>query len=398
MAIDVVLEPSLHSFSKNAIPLILRTSLSYGAYFDIVISSTTDFYNSGNFVVLGKQRLFVDEDKLEVQIDMQSIYDAGFSYYDKIDLSSPFIQQPYGKIQRAKFEIQEYNFDGTAHDTYSAEFDLYRGGVPRQYEKTIDPVTWVLDNFKWLTWKPNTTVISKRQPEWLTLKLPPDFGVAQFDIKFVVTDIAGNTYIKTVSGATGGVSGLDIYFIPVGWNDNDLDLLLGVNVPSFYTVTAYEHGTANVIAETRKYILDYINRPFERFFMFTNSLGGVDTLRTIGEAVPKSTFEDVEADVNRSLDLDNEDAPNQSLETTEKHTKVINTGFKNKDEINWLRDFRLAIDVYEVETENMFILQPIRFVKKELIPSKDDQDLHAIQFEYKSAYDNSVFAPIPIHD
>lgn len=389
MSLILLEAPAAHSFSKNRIPIHLESSGGFNVPIRIEISYEKNFYGSGIWEVIGRQLLYTDTVG-RCYIDISSLVDGIFEDLSWPDISTATNFQMYDRILQIEYEIVE-----TGGDTITDDFQVYCGGIPKEYELSVDPVQWFLNNDKWFTHKPLVSVLSVRTPEYITLKMPLASSFA-IDVKFVVTDLNGTLYTKTVTIAQTGISAFDFYVIAAGYNANALQALLGSNLPAFYTVTVYESGTSTVIAEKRKYIIDHLYRPFERFFLFRNSIGGVDTLRTIGEAIPKSTYTDT--DVNSSRQINGIDADYFRLESFESHAKQINTGFKSKAEIDWLRDFRLSKQVYEVEMENLEIQQRIILTKTELIPSKDNQDVHATVFEYKRATDNETYSPNPMHD
>ncbi len=395
MALTILQAPADHCWSKNIIPLKLQSSLPYGAYFDIVISVSEDFYTSGDWIELATQRLYID-DAGTCEIDMQTIFDASFTTYIKPDVTLPDLQQAYDKIALAKFEIAEFAADGTPDDTFSAEFDLYRGGVPKQMEKNGTTPEWFQDEAKWLTWKPKTTVVSKRQPEFLTIKLPVDNSVANLRVRFTVFFDTGNNYDYDIVFTLAGISAYDWYFVPVGFNIHDLGALEPGANALYYHVSAANDDTNALLAEGRTYVIDPIDRPYERFFFFANSLMGFDCLRTIGNSIPKPTYTDVDADVTAPVYFGDRTPPIQRLESMEEAIRTVNTGFKSKEEADWLRDFRSSLYTFELDTTDMETLIPIILTKKEILPGKDNQDLYALQFDYKIAYDNESYSAIPV--
>jgi hypothetical protein len=395
MALTLLEVPGDHSFTKNRIPFILQSSLGYGAYFEIILQMDQDYYLSGG-IHIATQRLYVDNTGL-CELNAQDIYDAGFTTFSHPDLTFNTEQQILDKIRVGYYEINEYASDGTLHDSYSSQFDVYRGGVPMQYDKTGIDINWFIDNTRWLTWKPAISIVSTRTPEFLCLKTPTDNSITTVLVIYHVEFDSGNSYDFDLSFATNGTSGLDMFHIPCGYDVMNFGALEPGSNPTFYTVVAVDKDNPlTILAFPRKYIIDPYERPFERFFMFTNSLGGVDTLRTIGQAVPKLTYEDTESDVGIPVSRGVNTAPTQILDSVEDETKQLNTGFRTKAEVDWLRDFRLSKDVYELDLSDMETLIPIRFLKKDLVTSKDDQDMHAVIFEYHYAYKNTVYSGIPV--
>lgn len=388
MSFNALVLPADRSFSKNSMTVIVEDT---GGFNQVV---NVNLYlwdvNTSGYILIGSQLLYTDLIG-RIEIDCSPFYDAAM----KAD-SLPTLPFSYSyltdRVLRGYIEV-------TGNDYFTYPIEMHYGGIAKQYERlpAVDFIRW---NYKWSTWKPKTSIVSKNQPEFLLFK--NWINASGVDFIFTVTDVAGGTGTRTISVPLSGSIYDDVICLCVGYEVQNLQSTIGSVEPAFYTVKAVESGTSNIICEERKYIIDPFERPFERFFIFLNSLGGLDTLRTIGEASPKAVVEDIDVDnIVRWKGYNDAREMMQRAASSEQFIRAVNTGWKTKEEMDWMRDFRLSPMCYEynkpIETDyGLFsneLLVPIILTKKEVVPSKDNQDVHSMQFEYMPAYLNTTYSP-----
>jgi hypothetical protein len=99
-------------------------------------------------------------------------------------------------------------------------------------------------------------------------------------VRMYYTDGTNDTVVKTTYTRGDTVDRMVRFFL--GYNDLGLDAAKGVGKTiSYYTVRIYDTTGATQIFETITITL-LSNKKHERYFVFENSLGGLDTLYTYG--------------------------------------------------------------------------------------------------------------------
>jgi hypothetical protein len=155
-----------------------------------------------------------------------------------------------------------------------------------------------------------------------------------------------------------------------------------------------------VISEIRTFILDYINYEHTRYFIFKNSLGAFECLRSTGlmtrsEAVTRdiasfSGQDDWDEHGNYYAINDREEL---SISNLEQQKFVVALGWLNRyadseEYRNWLRDFALSTEVYQVIGET---IKPIRLTGNNFDHGKDRNTAMGYAFEFVNAFSDENF-------
>ncbi|MES2590914.1 MAG: hypothetical protein V4608_03430 [Bacteroidota bacterium] len=159
----------------------------------------------------------------------------------------------------------------------------------------------------------------------------------------------------------------------------------------FSTVIKYEvwvegnWGSGYVVAsEVFTFICDKDYYRDERYFLFTNSDGGIDTFRATGLKVETTQLEGDVLNINSRSPVTGEyvEANIQS-----KSTVVQNSGHLNREQNKWLDDMFLAEQKWEV-IDGGFV--PITFLTKEKPFDESQNKPFSFEFEYFYSFDNTV--------
>ncbi len=198
--------------------------------------------------------------------------------------------------------------DGTEYT-----FRAIRSGVANLSDT---PANWLKGNF--LTWQPTQKEVSYYSPEWLTyyaveaatLKLKAYFNDGTNQLVNIGNLIAGNAYTANLQ-----------YAVVAG--------LLGQMYPSYYEVWAETAGGTR-LTYIQQYLYSEPKSEQEQWFLFENSLGGIDTLRAYGDTDFDGAHTHKIATVNNtSFEYD--------IDTKRNYNK--NTGHLDEYERRWLLDF-----------------------------------------------------------
>lgn len=140
-----------------------------------------------------------------------------------------------------------------------------------------------------------------------------------------------------------------------------------------------EDDQVNRISEIRRFNVAHETPPFARYFLFQNSLGGWDTLRTTGKG--SSAFEYERSTASRIPGFDFTDLDHHLIQYQAREDKTItaSTGWLTVEEADWIRDFCLSPQVYEIIGQQLI---PIVIMSKSARQAKDGENLWFLDFEY----------------
>lgn len=203
-------------------------------------------------------------------------------------------------------------------DGTEVSFKVIRGGVDRLADSATNFLT---QNF--LTWQPSVKPVTYYSPEFLTyyalvpgtIKLrayfTDDSGTVTSQTDYTIIDVLPNiAYTIPLQ-----------YSMVAGWLEHKL--------PSYYDVWV-ENTTGQRLTYIQRYYAEDMRSEQEQWFLFENSLGGIDTFRAYGN----TTFN---GEHTHNLAEIDEVSQEYRIDTERKFQK--NTGHLNDDERKWLLDF-----------------------------------------------------------
>lgn len=277
--------------------------------------------------------------------------------------------------------------------TLSSTYYVMYGGVSwmqqAKYNVYIESSFWekLQNNKYFLSWAPLTRYIGPAEPVKLyfvnhtaatTLKLKAKLYTASTNSTITVDSVSGvadkAVYEMVLSPAKVAYSGLSdqtLVRIEV-WIDNQND------VP---------------VSEIRTFILDYSHYEHTRYFIFRNSLGAFEVLRTTGLMARSGDYNREVANVDVDSDYTSKNREEISVTNLEQQKFTIAMGwlsrYANADEYrNWLRDFSLSREVYQAIGST---LKPIRLTSNNLGDSKDRDSVTGFVFEFVNAFTDEHF-------
>ncbi len=194
----------------------------------------------------------------------------------------------------------------------SHEFTVVRAGVANLADTATN---FLRQHF--LTWQPRVKEVTYYTPEWLTyyavsassLRLKATFADKSTSELSLCTIPAGTA--RTVNVQYAVVSGL-----------------LGHKYPTHYEIWAVSGGVK--VSETLYYAYSEVVSDNEQWFLFENSLGGLDSFRAFGVSSLNAEHEHQMAEVD-------DERKEYRVDTERKYTK--NTGHLDDYHRRWLLDF-----------------------------------------------------------
>jgi hypothetical protein len=210
---------------------------------------------------------------------------------------------------------------------------------------------------KFLSTRGSSRITRAGQPQWLSF----------------IFKTTGTHTLKFTILATSGPYTLDVDFtvpapalvhLPVGLPQQAIEAAVASGSLVSYEVGVWKSG--GYISEQITYVKDsrYFHHP--RFFIFENSLGGIDTFCATGDKLPdtrfsRTTTEQVRSSATRTADGIMEMVLNESEDSF-----ILHTGyFETAEEARWLKDLLLSRHVAEIEEvvpgdEDYYYRQPMR--------------------------------------
>lgn len=360
------------------------------------------FFKIGLQVLIKSGATFtkIAEDIMPVNANSESLFDIRRTFADQLESDFAFPESSdqlmilRGNMCR-EYRVRYYEQFGSDITpqklTESASFFALKAGIShlqeaiynRQNSSYWDKIGY---NQFFLTWQPLTKFIDRYQPEKLYFLVRSTTLMASIKLRIKIYYLGGtdNTVLK---GTVANPQNKGVYEICCSLNVLQLPGYDADQIEK-YDVWIDNHADERV-SEIRTFVMDYENHEIIRYFLFRNSLGGFDTLRTTGIGMDGAEYE--RTDISKVLgegftEKDHQDATGSALEVK---TFTVNTGWKTDEDIEWMRDFLLSKQVYQVTGRK---LVPIVTTTTKAAIHKDKEGLFDLDFAYRRAYRNEHYS------
>lgn len=288
--------------------------------FEIYSSSKTDVVfalryqgSSANIV----QHTYTPNDKNRITVSVKDIILPLLSFEVK-DSIEPYIQPNIMKAFVAT--VYEVGSEGSKKEI---SFSVIRAGVDRLADSAAN---FLKTNF--LTWQPQTKEVTYYSPEFLTY-----YAAEASEVKCKAYIPNGHGYEEKVLTLASLEAG-KVYTVPVQYAI--IAKLLGDGIlPHVYEIWVEQAGER--VTYVQQYFAGGMKSEEEEWFLFENSLGGVDCFRAYGNSENTAEHTHNVAEIE-------EDSEEYRVDTTRKFKK--NTGFLDKKERQWLLDFFPSLGKY----------------------------------------------------
>jgi len=148
------------------------------------------------------------------------------------------------------------------------------------------------------------------------------------------------------------------------------------------------------VSERRRFVMDYTYYSYARYWLYRNSLGAYDIIRTTGKA--KQTL-DVQKAISRTAlpnDFTEQNASTRQLSESASIKYVINSGYLETSETIEYQEFLRSGEVYWIRNG---ALSPVQIPAKTYDIATDDEDMPFIEFEVELAQsDDYMVAANPL--
>lgn len=294
MAAVIVKQPDSISMSGNLSPLVVQTAEALPVFLSVggeILLSETYYPGDGNLV----------------EVDFRDVVESclAFSFPDQDIFTQPTLARTFtvlfGAAQTVTFTAVR---SGKAHLNESAS-------------------SFLKGNF--LTWQPTTKYVTYYSPEWLTY-----FAVESCSIVLKAYFNGGETQLISLTSLSAGscVTVNLQYAVVCGKLSN--------RRPMYYDVWAQGSSGAR-LTYIQRYMASAPQSPDESWYLFENSLGGLDSLRAYGSLDFAPKFEHQIAQTSDGLQ-------EYRIDTSRVYTRY--TGYLNPAEAKWLQDLFSARQKY----------------------------------------------------
>lgn len=234
-----------------------------------------------------------------VYIDVKDIIDSRLSFI----LSHSIFYQ-----QTSICKSFTATIDGVDH-----AFTVLRGGIANLADSVAN---WLTGNF--LTWQPTSKPVTYYSPEWITY-----YALQASNIKLKAYLPGDTEQIITLGSCEAGKAfTCNVQYAGVAG-------LLAQQYPTHYDVWV-EDLSGTRLSYIQRYLYSDPKSELEQWFLYENSLGGIDTIRAYGD----TDFESVHTHGISEID---EVASEYRVDTERFYNK--NTGYLDEYERRWLLDF-----------------------------------------------------------
>lgn len=264
------------------------------------------------------QHTYTPNDKNRITLSVKDIILPLLSFEVK-DSSEPYAQPNIMK----SFVATVYEV-GSEDSKKEFTFSVIRSGVDRLADSAAN---FLKTNF--LTWQPQVKAVTYYSPEFLTY-----YATATSVMKCKAYMWNGTAYEEKEVVLMNHMNAGTVYTVPVQYAI--IAKKIGGSIqPSYYDIWVEQDGKR--VTYVQRYYASDMKSEEEEWFLFENSLGGIDCFRAYGNSENTAEHTHNVAEIE-------EDSEEYRVDTTRKFKK--NTGFLDKKERLWMLDFFPSLGKY----------------------------------------------------
>lgn len=264
------------------------------------------------------QHTYTPNDQYRISLSLKDIILPLLSFEVK-DSSEPYVQPNIMKSFAAT--LYEVGSEGSKKEF---TFSVIRAGVDRLSDSATN---FLKNNF--LTWQPQVKAVTYYSPEFLTY-----YATATSVMKCKAYMWNGTAYEEKEVVLLNHMNAGTVYTVPVQYAI--IAKKIGGSIqPSYYDIWVEQDGKR--VTYVQRYYASDMKSEEEEWFLFENSLGGVDCFRAYGNSENTAEHTHNVAEIE-------EDSEEYRVDTTRKFKK--NTGFLDKKERLWMLDFFPSLGKY----------------------------------------------------
>jgi hypothetical protein len=306
-----------------------------------------------------------------------------YRYYDDYILKyrTVFCDKVDGEFQARTYCDPDHTF------CYALPGGLNREDLVANASAGTDFFALTTTRKKFLTWAPPSRVTDKTESFSLFFAFQqPEHS--SFRIKAnIYNDSVGQTIEVTPLIAIMPWKVVELF---VGYTQLGLDAYLSGTVSRWEVYLT--DGDDGIISDIREFILDKRYHETIRYFRFRNSWGAYDSLRCTGMFETSVEHEREKVNIPQQDTETQFNAPISHTLVREMQSYKANSGWLSREYLNYLRDFMLSGDIYEISSDRL--LKCLLTAKKTSL-FKDRQYNYSLNFEFERGYEDFFFQTSP---
>lgn len=316
------------------------------------------------------------------------VINSGFRGWFNFDHFNPAhvveIEKVTDNILRGKFFGGNDESSATEKNTYI----VLKGGVSDEFNSE-EAIQMILDG-KFLTWAPIIKQVSADQPELLHYIVTNDTitGV-NLNCKVVYAD---DTEVTNVVKSIADLSEFDLLRIPAGPEALEL-----TSLDFSKTILNYElwltDQADNEISEHRFYELDLYEQPWQRMWMYQNSLGMPEVFRTTGKSTRAAGLQFSTNQIYLPANHDVKVPAYQTSEAKYRGSQELSTGFlRDLETAEYMLDFLIQkAPLYEIKDGDYHPAQMIPPSSYQI--QMDEEYNYYLRFGIRGGFDSHAYRP-----
>lgn len=388
MSITVTRAPKIVSAARNPVGIQVEPDPAWSGfdsyYLKLVFTYELD-YKSGTFITSPADiRGYPDQNDL-IEFNIKRLLESivGSDRPNLISSDNAVINTEMNK--RYRIYIEEYQ-DGVLANTWdSGILHVLNAGFGDDKGQYL--YSWV-GSLQFLTHQPRIKRITPAQHEYLSYFL---FSAGTISVKM---DIFFDDDTQILNYDPGiSIVGDDYDVLTFAVSFERLNLIYQTKVVESYEIWLESSNASKPISERMRYEMDDLCTPLDRYYLFENSLGGYDCLRTTGEM--EMSLETSGQTVEKILSPFASTSTRKiyDVNTYSQNTYKQYTGYITFDESIWISDIYRSKDAYRIGgiKPNMDAtgnLVPIRIPPGSNEITKDNAFMEGMIFNYQEGYRN----------
>jgi hypothetical protein len=383
-------------FSKNHIPYLRYASLNYAEnnYKVMIDVQVEDVADSGTFISKMKSAMppAISAQNQQIQFNLRPAFrgvlsanppNQGENSIIKLTDRIKLYKIRYGDI----YDQMEEPAVWTSSSTYLVLF----GGISKFKFPTINYFySFLPDNKKFMTWAPVVKDIDANQEDYLQFWV---YNINYTSVKQMVKAYFDDDTTETNTISSKTVAYGDLLQLPAGPVNCGA---VGINPAK--NMTKYDVWLTNqddtVITEVRTYKLTPFKHPRTKYYLFLNSLGAYEVLRTTGFS-EEST--EIDRDVSEKLlpiGYEPLDGQYQAGDAIKRNSEKVSSGFfagsNSKEWLKHMQEVFLSSKIYDVTGGTRV---PVINTTKSLVVRKNEDNKRFVRFEFVQAYADHSYTP-----
>ena len=263
------------------------------------------------------------------------------------------------------------------------------GGIEKRHFAETDFFnSWLVTNKKFLSWMPGPRTADRSQEDYISFLIyNKNMSTIKYNVKLWYDD---DTTAEDQLDIKNGVAFGEIYEFRIGPANSGVLLLDPTKNLLRYDVWITNQDDI-AVSEVLTVRISELRKRHTRYYLFLNSLGGYEVLRTTG--LTKSEAEITNEIINVFLPTDYQADQGEEITHNPRNQRFrdVSSGYQlDKYWIEWYQDFRLSPRVYDITNGNRNRVN----IEDGSMPLFEDQDYrHYMRFRAREAYTNEVFTP-----